>query len=203
MMMMMCGVVQVGRLRRGSGACAWTHSHFDAHPPLLVGQRVSLGGRGRRRLHARLLGATGAAAIAVVLFVIPVVLVARVPARAPARVGPSRAPLAHACCAIPHRIDPRRRGRIARFLAPRPHHKTTKSLHCVTVTPRYTLKNVIQGLRMEPCTIVLETTATTRRSRGLNATQARQRHGRRTRKRALAEPSRHDFKFDRQIEVKF
>lgn len=43
------------------GSVSWL---TDAHPPLLVGQRVSLGGRGRRRLHARLLGATGAAAIA-------------------------------------------------------------------------------------------------------------------------------------------
>lgn len=44
----------------------------------------------------------------VVLLVIPVILVARVPARAPARVGPPRTSLAHISCAIARCIDLRR-----------------------------------------------------------------------------------------------
>lgn len=99
---------------------------------LSLGSARRDGGRRPRRgrsARARLFRAAGTAAITVVLLVVPVVLVARVPTGAPARVGPPRAALAHVRCAIaPGRIDPRRQSWRARAASSatrgRPEHCT-------------------------------------------------------------------------------
>lgn len=104
----------------------------------------------------------------VVLLVVPVVLVARVPARAPARIGPSRAPLAHISCAIPQRIDRRRSGlgRPLFFITWTPQNQNhTAQCHCHATM---IFQKTVLGPQRSPARC-LETTAVERSSRGLSA----------------------------------